>query len=287
MKLGISGQALGDVMSFGDIVKIGKKYGVRDYEIWPVNVGAGNDYSVVELDGLKALIKTEDIKIHCVTLGCAFSAEAVKSPDIYGEYLMSAIDAAKELGATVVNHYCGEINPHENADFNRLEKYWRAPLLYAEKNGITLALENEAHDCTRTPEKMLKIMEYFNHKNFKTNFDAVNYFHASCEGFPQAYQVLKPYIGYVHIKNACLYSAAQNQPEYNMGAPMSGYHAPNPIQYTPIPHGAVNIPALLSEIESDGEYKGICTLEPHTTAEHVEEFYARESTWLRQLGFFK
>ena len=28
MKLGISGQALGEVMSFADIVKLGKKYGV-------------------------------------------------------------------------------------------------------------------------------------------------------------------------------------------------------------------------------------------------------------------
>ena len=36
MKLGISGQALGEVMSFADIVKLGKKYGVTEYEIWPL-----------------------------------------------------------------------------------------------------------------------------------------------------------------------------------------------------------------------------------------------------------
>ena len=56
--------------------------------------------------------------------------------------------------------------------------------------GIIMALENEAHDCTSTPEKMRRILEYFNHPNFKTNFDAVNYFHASCEGFPGAYKAL-------------------------------------------------------------------------------------------------
>ena len=30
MKLGISGQALGEVMSFADIVKLAKKYGVTE-----------------------------------------------------------------------------------------------------------------------------------------------------------------------------------------------------------------------------------------------------------------
>ena len=67
---------------------------------------------------------------------------------------------------------------------------------------------------------------------------------------------------------------------------MSGLYAPAPIQYTPIPEGAVNIPALLTSLEQDGEYTGVCTLEPHTTPEHVEEFYAKESAWLRSLGFF-
>ncbi len=41
MKLGISGQALGDVMPFADIVGIGKKYGVTDYEICRAMRGSG------------------------------------------------------------------------------------------------------------------------------------------------------------------------------------------------------------------------------------------------------
>ena len=186
-----------------------------------------------------------------------------------------------------MNHYCGAVNPGTQPDFNVLEQYWRAPLERAGKLGIIMALENEAHDCTSTPEKMRRILEYFNHPNFKTNFDAVNYFHASCEGFPGAYKALRPFIGYVHLKNACLYDPQAGQPDENRGEPMSGLYAPAPIQYTPIPEGAVNIPALLTSLERDGEYTGVCTLEPHTTPEHVEEFYAKESAWLRSLGFFR
>ncbi len=286
MKLGISGQALGDVMPFADIVGIGKKYGVTDYEIWPCNAGVRHDYALADLAGLKSLMEREEISIYCVTQGSGFSPEAVKDPKVYVEYLLHAIDAAVFLGAKVVNHYCGHICPGETADFDRLELYWREPLEYASQKGIVLALENEAHDWTATPEKMLKIMEHFDHPNFKTNFDAVNYFHASCEGFPGAYMLLRPYIGYVHIKNACMRDARWEQPEYNRGQPMSGIHAPSPIQYTTIPRGSLNIPALISRLEEDGEYQGICTLEPHTTPQHVEEFYAEESAWLKKLGFF-
>ena len=53
MKLGISGQALGEVMSFADIVKLGKKYGVTEYEIWPCNAGADWDYREGSLDDVK------------------------------------------------------------------------------------------------------------------------------------------------------------------------------------------------------------------------------------------
>ena len=45
MNLGISGQALGDVMDFEAIVDIGLKYGIRHYELWPCNVpGTGFGY---------------------------------------------------------------------------------------------------------------------------------------------------------------------------------------------------------------------------------------------------
>lgn len=285
MKLGISGQALGEVMPFEEIVRMGKKYGVHDYEIWPCNAGVENDYSKADLQRIKNIMSREGVRICCVTLGAGFNQEEVRDPAGYARLLINALKAAKELGAPVVNHYCGCINPTAGADYSLLEKYWRGPLEYAQECGVTLVLENEAHDCTATPEKMLAVLKYFNHPNFRTNFDAVNYFHASCEGFPWAYEVLKPYIGYVHIKNACLYHPEANQPQYNRGTPMAGRFGPAPIQYAPIPSGAVNIGALLTALEA--EYEGVCTLEPHTDPAHVEAFYRVESRWLYEHHFFK
>lgn len=114
MKLGISGQALGEVMSFADIVKLGKKYGVTEYEIWPCNAGADWDYREGSLDDVKKTARDEGVHICCVTLGAGFSAEAAADPGRYAEYLLHAVDAAAELGAPVVNHYCGAVNPAHN-----------------------------------------------------------------------------------------------------------------------------------------------------------------------------
>ncbi|MFR6329703.1 MAG: hypothetical protein ACLUOI_13285 [Eisenbergiella sp.] len=54
MNLGISGQALGDVMDFEAIVDIGLKYGIRHYELWPCNVpGTGFGYRDRDIEKLR------------------------------------------------------------------------------------------------------------------------------------------------------------------------------------------------------------------------------------------
>lgn len=287
MNLGISGQALGDVMDFEAIVDIGLKYGISHFELWPCNVpGTGFGYRDRDISVIRRIMERKKIVIDCVTMEAAFCEQAVESPDYYADLLMGAIDAAVAVGAKLVNHYCYFINLEEEPDFARMEAFWNRPLAYAKEKNVTLVLENEAHDATRRPELTAAIMEHFHDDAFKTNYDAVNYFHASAEGFPVAYEILKPYIGYVHLKNACLHRDGANQPKENVGAPMSGLYAGRPIQYAPIPDGSVNIAGLVSALMEDGFYTGTCTLEPHTVPECVESFYQRETQWLRKLNLF-
>lgn len=285
MKLGISGQALGEVKSFAEIVKIGKSLGVFDYEIWPVNVpGGGWGYINRDINTIKHVIQQEGVRVGCVTIGDAFNVAISQKPDEYSDALCSAIEAAKLLEADCVNHYCYHISMGE-PDFARMEQFWSKPLRLAESLQIVLALENEAHDSTALPESMLSIVNHFDSPFFKTNFDATNYFHASCEGYPRAYEILKNHIGYVHLKNGCLYQ--EGMPQQNTGAPMTGYHSPAPIQYTQLQDGSLNMAGLLYRLRHDGTYNGLCTLEPHTKPEYVEEFYINEVTYLRTLGIFK
>ncbi|MDO4298205.1 MAG: TIM barrel protein [Lachnospiraceae bacterium] len=287
MKLGISGQALGEVMDFESIVDIAAKYGITHFELWPCNVkGTGFGYRDRNIGEICEIVKRRQITIDCVTMEAAFCEQAVESPEYYADLLMGAVDAAVAVGAKLVNHYCYFINLPEEPDFARMEAFWSKPLAYAKEQGVTLVLENEAHDATRRPELTRAIVEHFNDPAFLTNLDAVNYFHASQEGFPAAYEILKPYIGYVHLKNACLPRPDAGQPKENEGAPMSGIFEGRKIQYAPIPDGSVNIAGLLIRLIEDGMYTGTCTLEPHTEPQCVERFYERESKWLRRMGFF-
>ncbi|MBQ8306056.1 MAG: TIM barrel protein [Blautia sp.] len=284
--LGISGQALGDVRSFAEIVDIAERFGIRNFELWPVNVpGNGFGYRERDMEPILAVRDEKKIDINVVTVEAAFCEDAVKTPEIYTDILCSAIDAAAMAGAKIVNHYCYYINLDEKPDYERLDRFWGPSLDYARRKGITLVLENEAHDVTRNPETTAEIMRHFDDPCFLTNLDAANYFHASREGFPAAYEILKPWIGYIHLKNACLFREGAGQPEENRGAPMSGLYAPQPVQYAPLPEGSVNISGLISAVLADGRYQGIMTLEPHTVPENVENFYRIETEWLAKLGF--
>ena len=114
MRIGISGQALGDVMSMAEIVKIGRRYGVREYEIWPVNApGEGASYAARDVKVLAQLQRDEDVQIYTVTMGAAFDADSCRSESGYAKLLCEAVDAAAALGARVVNHYLYWLNMSE------------------------------------------------------------------------------------------------------------------------------------------------------------------------------
>ncbi len=284
--LGLTGQALGEIADFSEICDKALQYGIRNLELWPLNVpGEGLGYRGRDIGAIQKIIEEKGISIACVTEEAAFVKEAVDDEALYKDILLGTIDAAEAVGAKVVNHYCYYINLEEKPDFDRLECYWSDALSYAKSKGITLVLENEAHDVTRHPETTARIVEHFNDPAFRTNLDAVNYFHACEEGFPYAYEILKPYIGYVHLKNACLKKENLKQNPKDEGAPMSGIYEGRPLQYAPIPDGSVNIGGLISRILEDDLYHGVCTLEPHTTPDRVEYFVDRESRWLKEHHF--
>lgn len=286
LTIGLTGQTIGEIMDFASVVRTGKKYGIKNYELWPINVpGEGLGYGNRNLESIQQVMEQEQITIDCVTQEAAFVYEAVQDPKGYIDIMKGAIDAASQLGAKLVNHYCYFINRSEKPDFDTLDRYWEECISYAKAKGITLVLENEAHDVTRHPETMAEIIEHYHDPAFRTNLDVVNYFHASEEGFPAAYEILKPYVAYVHLKNACLYREGAGQEEKDRGAPMSGLYENRPLQYAPIPDGSVNIAGLLQRILDDDQYHGVCTLEPHTTPERVEYYCQREVSWLREHQF--
>jgi sugar phosphate isomerase/epimerase len=153
---------------------------------------------------------------------------------------------------------------------------------YAAEKGVTLVLENEAHDASGTAVGMLKILQAVGSPAFKTNFDATNYYQAGEEGFPRAYMRLREFIGYVHLKNGCVHDPVIHT-DVGKGGTMPRLGPGQYIHYCPLPEGAVNIEGLLEQLHRDG-YDGFCTIEPHVPPDLVEQYYRIEVPYLRRHG---
>ena len=74
-------------------------------------------------------------------------------------------------------------------------------LSIADTYGITLCHENEANIYGDIPERVLELTEHFDDR-LKCVFDMGNYVLENINPFPDAYDLLKPYIAYFHIKDA-------------------------------------------------------------------------------------
>ncbi len=81
--------------------------------------------------------------------------------------------------------------------FSRIEKM----LEISEKRGITLCHENEMAIYGEKPEDCYDLMQHFGGR-LKSVFDNGNFAFCRTEAYPKAFDLLKPYIEYIHIKDA-------------------------------------------------------------------------------------
>jgi sugar phosphate isomerase/epimerase len=288
--LAISGQALSRRRPFDEVCALFNRLDVRWIELWPPNVEGGDSnlavpearYEGRDLGKARDILNAHGIGVACVTLDGAFTAAMVAEPKDYLAALRKATDVAVELGARLVNSYCYHFALGRDADIKPLVAVLRPAAAYAKDRGITLVLENEAHDASATVDGMLRILDAVESDAMKTNFDPANYYQATEEPFPYAYDRLKHYIAYVHLKNGCIYNPAVHAEAGRRGS-LTGWNAEQHMYYPPYPFGAINIEALIERLQRD-RYKGFCTLEPHVPPHRLEEYYQVETAHARRSG---
>lgn len=110
----------------------------------------------------------------------------------------------------------------------------------AEGSGLVLLHENEKDIYGDTAERCLDILETMNCDYFKAVFDPANFVQCNVETYPHAYELLRPYVVYMHIKDA-LYS-----------------------DHSVVPAGLGDgkVKEILSALAESG-YEGFLSLEPH------------------------
>jgi sugar phosphate isomerase/epimerase len=291
MKLGLNANTFAASDNLEGVCKLANEFGIKHLELWATNLEETKEsinkfaFKGRDIKKAKKIIDNHGLRVCCITFGCGLDRQFVNSPQLFSDEFVRAVDIAAELGAEVINHYMDEIHPYPNIDFAYLERFWKAPINHAEDLGIVLALENEAHDVTQSPLNMLELINHFNSRSFKTNFDATNYFQASNEPFPYSYEILKEHIAYVHIKNGCKYNPEFCKDKEWLGGKLSRENTGGYIYYLEAKSGAVNIDGLLNRLWDDG-YEGYCSLEPHTTRQRAIDCIHKEVAYLRAKPMF-
>lgn len=109
----------------------------------------------------------------------------------------------------------------------------------AEAEGVILLHENEKEIYGDTAPRCLEIIEAVNSPALRCVFDPANFIQCGQDTYPAAFELLKPYIVYMHIKDAL--------PDGEV---------------VPAGYGAGNLEAILRALNDNG-YNGFLSLEPH------------------------
>src|SRR4051812_22494129 len=160
VRLGVSGQLLSRTHTLLEIVDVFQSLDVDAIEFWPRNLPGGEGpeeeqrYEKKDVAGTRRLLQERGMDVACVTLGFSILSKCKEAGAVYGtDALKGAVDAAAELGAPIVNCYLAGIAP---------ELFVAAAQPAAEHAGtvgVTIVLENEAHDDSGPAASLRSIVE--------------------------------------------------------------------------------------------------------------------------------
>lgn len=210
-------------------------------------------------------VRAAGLRVACISSGTELGREGDVSDD--QRTLLEAITLAHETGAQLVNTYFGYRSSRDDTQAITAYRKRLAPCLdEAERLGVTICLENEfdgfghdpvGSDPTRRPEAFASLLEAVDSPRFRTTFDPTNAYFAGVEPFPYAYEILRPWIAYVHVKDG------RRRPPGAAGDEWRSFRDEER-EYTTaaLGEGAVNWAGLIQRLRRDG-YDGLLTLEPH------------------------
>jgi sugar phosphate isomerase/epimerase len=143
-----------------------------------------------------------------------FRISAIGSPigkigitDDFGPHLelfKRTLEIAKILETRYIRMFSFYIPEGEKPEKYRDEVMdrWRQFLEAAEGTGIMLLHENEKGIYGDTPQRCLDLVKAMDSANLKLIFDPANFIQCDVVTYPEAYELLKEYIVYMHIKDA-------------------------------------------------------------------------------------
>lgn len=156
-----------------------------------------------------------------------------------------ALWVAGELGAPFIRIFSffmphgDDPADHRAAVLDRLGRIVRA----AEGSGVTLLHENEKEIYGDTPARCLDLLTAINSPVLRAAWDPANFVQVGVRPYAAGYAALRPFIGYLHVKDAILATGA----------------------VVPAGQGDGDLRETIAALRDSG-FDGFCSLEPHLQA---------------------
>jgi sugar phosphate isomerase/epimerase len=167
---------------------------------WSTNVA---DLDDVQLTRLRRELEACGVRVSAIGSPIGkIGIDAPLEPEL--ERLRRVADIARELGTTIVRVFSFFIPQGPDAECYRTEVIDRMAALaaVAAERGLVLAHENEKEIYGDRPERCADIISTVNSPALRATFDAANFVQCGVRPHSDAYQLLRPYLVYVQIKDA-------------------------------------------------------------------------------------
>lgn len=212
--------------------------------VWGINV---LDLDDQRLQQIKQVLDEQGIGV--AAIGSPVGKVPIDSPfNVQMKRFERALQIAKFMQTSYIrifsfySHSSGLAELIPAARRNEVMEHLQAMLLLADEHNIVLLHENEKDIYGDTIARCVDLLRTLNADHLQAAFDPANFIQCGEPPYPEAYQALKPWIRYVHVKDAL--------PDG---------------QVVPAGEGVARWPDLLRALRRDG-YDGFLSLEPHLAA---------------------
>lgn len=132
----------------------------------------------------------------------------IKITDDFEPHLLEfkrAVYCAKKLKSPFIRLFSFFVPPEDAPKYRQkvLERT-KALVEAAAGTGIVLAHENEKDIYGDIPERCLDLVESIADTNYKLVWDPANFVQCGVRPFTEGYEILRPHLAYVHVKDALL-----------------------------------------------------------------------------------
>ncbi len=234
---GFSDEIASDIVTQFEVLN---RLGIRYFEPRGINGKNISSLSTDEVNELKAVMR--EYGIEASSIGSPVGK--VKLSDGFDEHFglfRRTVNTAKILGTRYIRIFSFYHDNTEWSEEERTEVLKRLARMieYAVDNDVILLHENEKDIYGDTGERCMELMSELYCDNFKAVFDPANFVQCGTDT-KKAYDMLRPYVEYMHIKDAVMGSG----------------------RVVPAGFGGGNLSYIVTDFIKNGS-GGFLSLEPH------------------------